>query len=131
MRRFTMAAVFAAIAALSIPVAWAAQGHGHSHKGGQEQKIGNLEAELVVKGKEIALYINDKNDKPVDAKDYKASAEILAKDGKKVVELSPSGGNKLSATFDFTVEGKFRATVTLANANAEIGKGRYNLDVGK
>jgi nitrogen fixation protein FixH len=105
--------------------------HGHSHKGGQEQKIGAYEAELVVKGKEISLYINDKNDKPVDAKAFKASAEVLAKDGKKTVELLPVGGNRLTANYDFAVEGKVRATVTLAQSGAEIGKGRYNLDVGK
>jgi len=106
-------------------------GHGHSHKGGQEQKIGGYEAELVVKGKEISLYLNDKNDKPVDAKGFKASAEVLAKDGKKQVELSPAGGNRMAASYDFAVEGKFRATVTLASGGTEIGKGRYNLDIGK
>jgi len=128
-----MIAAACASLALASPVAWAAQGHGHghSHKGGQEQKIGSYEAELVVKGKEIALYINDKDDKPVDAKTFKASAEVLAKDGKKLVELAPAGGNKLAATYDFAVEGKFRATVTLANAGAELGKARYNLDIGK
>ena len=129
------ARTFALVSALSMAgatAAWAqTHGHGHSHKGGQEQKIGMYEAELVVKGKEISLYLNDKNDKPVDAKGFKANAEILAKDGKKQVELAPTGGNRMAATYDFAVDGKFRATVTLASGGNEIGKGRYNLDIGK
>lgn len=129
------ARTFALVAALTAAGATVAgaqtHGHGHSHKGGQEQKIGVYEAELVVKGKEISLYLNDKNDKPVDSKGFKASAEILAKDGKKQVELTPAGGNRMAASYDFAVDGKFRATVTLANGGNEIGKGRYNLDIGK
>jgi nitrogen fixation protein FixH len=133
MSRRTMVLALCAGLVLASPAVHAAQGrgHGHSHRGGQEVRIGAYEAELVVKGKEITLYVNDKDDKPVDTKGLKASAEVLAKDGRKIVELAPAGGNKLAATYDFVVEGKFRATVTLASAGAEIGKGRYNLEIGR
>jgi nitrogen fixation protein FixH len=110
-------------------VAWA-QDHGHSHHGGQEIKIGNYQAELVVKGADVALFVNDAKDQKVDASGLTATAVVLAKGNQqKTIQLVPAGENKLAAKIDFPVEGKFRATVTLKNAGGELGKGRYNLDV--
>jgi nitrogen fixation protein FixH len=107
-----------------------AQGHAHSHHGGQEVKIGAYEAELVVAGSEITLYVHDAKDQKVDASGFSATAVVLAKGSQqKSVDLAPAGENKLTGRFDFPVEGKFRATVTLKTASGEVGKGRFNLDV--
>lgn len=112
-------------------VAWA-QGHGHSHHGGQEVKIGAYEAELVVKGADVTLYLNDNKDQEVDSSKFSATAIVLAKGNQqKTVELVPGGENKLVAKIDFPVEGKFRATVTLKTASGEVGKGRYNLTTSR
>ena len=108
-----------------------AQG-GHSHvaaNGGQIQQIGAYEAELVVKGADVMLYIVDKQEKKVDAAKFSATAVVLAADNQqKTVEMSPSGENRLAGKIDFPVTGKFRATVTLKSGTAEAGKGRYSLD---
>jgi hypothetical protein len=104
--------------------------HGHSHHGGQEVKIGAFEAELVVKGSDVTLYVNDAKDQKIDASAFSATAVVLAKGNQqKTIELKPAGDNKLATTIDFQVDGKFRATVTLRNAAGEVGKGRYNVDV--
>ena len=111
-----------------------AQGSGHAHShaapnGGQIQKIGSYEAELVVKGSDVVLYVTDENDQKVDASKLSAMAMVLAKGNEqKAVELKPAGDNKLGGRADFPVEGKFRATVTLKGGSNEIGKARYNLD---
>jgi hypothetical protein len=105
-----------------------ARAHGAEH-GGQIQKIGAYEAELVVKGKEVSLYLTDKDEKKPAAGQFKASVMVLAADGQKTIELVPASGNRLSGQYDFAVAGKFRATVTLAGPSGEIGKGRYNLDL--
>lgn len=111
--------------------AWA-QGHGHSHHGGQEVKIGTYEVELVVKGSDVSLYINDAKDQKVDASGFSATAVVLAKGNQqKSVTLMPAGDNKLAGKIDFAIEGKFRASVTLKTAAGEVGKGRYNLDVSR
>lgn len=106
--------------------------HSHSHaapNGGQIQKIGKYEGELVVKGSQATLYIVDEAEKKVDSSSMSASAVVLAKGNQqKTVELKPSGDNKLAGTVDFPVEGKFRATVTLRTAAGDIGKARYSLD---
>jgi hypothetical protein len=112
------------------PAAALAQGQGHSHHGGQEVKIGKFEAELVVKGTEVTLYVNDANDQKIDATGFTATAVVLAKGNQqKTISLAPAGENKLGGKIDFPIEGKFRATVTLKNSSGEIGKGRYNVDV--
>jgi nitrogen fixation protein FixH len=99
---------------LAAPGFAGAQGHAHSHHGGQEVKIGTYEAELVVAGSEITLYVNDAKDQKVDAAGFTATAVVLAKGNQqKTVDLAPAGENKLVGKFDFPVEGKFRATVTL------------------
>lgn len=120
-----------AIVALSYPAL--AQGHAHSHaaaNGGQIVNIGNLEAEMVVRGNEISLFLTDSKDMKVTAAPYSASAVVLAKGNEqKTVELTPSGDNRLAGKFDFPIEGRFRATVTLKGKDGEIGKGRYNTDI--
>jgi hypothetical protein len=116
---------------LGAAAAWA-QDHAHSHQGGQEVKIGSYHAELLVKGSDVTLFVNDAKDQKIDASGFTATAVVLAKGNQqKTVQLVPAGDNKLAGKIDFAVEGKFRATVTLKNAGGELGKGRYNLDVAR
>ena len=114
------------------PLAATAQNkHGHSHaapNGGQIQQIGPYEAELVVKGGKLFLYVVDEKENKVDASKLTASAMVLAKDGQKPVELKPAGGNMLVAESLPATDGKLRATLTLSENGKELGKGRYNLD---
>ena len=91
-------------------------------------KIGAYEAELVVKGSDVTLYLNNEKDEKIDASGFTATAVVLAKGNQqKSLELAPAGENKLVGKIDFPIEGKFRATVTLKTASGEVGKGRYNL----
>jgi hypothetical protein len=124
-KRWTLAALLVLAPAFAL-----AQDHGHSHHGGQEVKIGKYEAELVVKGTFVTLYLNDANDSKIDASGFSATAVILASGNQqKTIELKPAGENKLAGAFDFRVDGKFRATVTLKSSAGEVGKGRYNLEM--
>lgn len=118
-----------AIIALSYPAL--AQGHSHAApNGGQIVNIGKLEAEMVVRAGEISLFLTDSKDMKVDASSYSAAAVVLAKGNEqKTVELTPSGDNRLAGKFDFAIEGRFRATVTLKGKDGEIGKGRYTTDI--
>ena len=125
-----IAAAFAFVLVL-VPSGAFAQTHGH--QGGQTQIIGPYEVELVAKGTEVTLFILDKKDQKVDAAALSGTAEVLAKDNeRKTLTLKPAGDNKLAAKIEFPVEGKFRATVTLRNAQGgEVGKGRYAVDVAR
>lgn len=115
-----------ALGLLFVPGAALAQSHGH--QGGGTQKIGAYEGELVVKGREVTLFLMDENDKKLDASKLRGTAVVLAKGNEqKTVELTPAGENKLAGKVDFPVEGKFRATVTVLSGSAEVGKARYSL----
>lgn len=120
-------------AAFAVSASAQAQTHGHSHaapNGGQIQRIGKLEGELVVKGSDVMLYVVDEKERKVDASKLSATAVVLAKGNEqKTVELKPMKDNMLSGKAEFPVEGKFRATVTLKSGAAEVGKGRYSIDV--
>lgn len=121
------------LSALFAPGAAYAQGKAHSHaapNGGQIQQIGVYEGELVVRGSDVMLYVVDEKEQKVDASKLSATAVVLAKGNEqKTVELKPAKDNMLTGKADFPVEGKFRATVTLKSGSAEVGKGRYNVDV--
>lgn len=128
----TRIASLALAAGLSCTVPGSAFAQAHSHtapNGGQIQKIGSYEGELVVKGSDVTLYVVDGDEKKVDAAPLSASATVLAKGNvQKTVELKPAGENRLVGRIDFPVEGKFRATVALRTASGEAGKARYSLD---
>lgn len=108
-------------------------GHTHAHHGGQAQKIGRYEAELVVRGADVTLHVLDEADRPVDASRFAASAQVLASGNQqRTVELRPAGENRLAGRVDFRVDGRFRATVTLREAGgAELGRARYSLDAAR
>lgn len=108
-----------------------AQAHSHAApNGGQIINVGKFELELTVKGQEINLYLTDEKEQKVDAGLFKATALVLAKGNQqKSIELLPAGGNRLTAKYDFAIDGKFRATITLITKDSEVGKGRFNLDV--
>lgn len=125
-------AFLALVAGLSGMVAVSAVAQGHSHaspNGGQIQKIGSYEGELVLKGSDVTLYVVDGDEKKVDAAPLSATATVLAKGNvQKTVELKPAGDNRLTGKVDFPIEGKFRATVALRTPSGEAGKARYSLD---
>lgn len=129
---FVTRGFLAASAALMLSGGGVMAQSGHSHaasNGGQIQQIGAYEAELVVKGADLILYIVDKQEKKVDAAKFSATAVVLAADNQqKTVVMSPSGENRLAGKIDFPVTGKFRAAVTLKSGTAEAGKSRYSLD---
>ena len=64
---------------LITPGAAYAQAHSHAApNGGQIQNIGKYEAELVVKGNEVSLFVVDEKEQKVDASKLAATAVVLA-----------------------------------------------------
>jgi hypothetical protein len=128
MKRLLLGLTF--IVTWGVPTA-IAQAHSHAApNGGQLRQIGPYEVELVLRGSDVILFVVDEQEQRVDASKLSASAVVLAKGNEqKTIELAPMKDNVLSGRMDFAVDGKFRATVTLKSGAAELGKGRYNVDV--
>ena len=102
MRRRTVTSLAACFAAL--PQLVYAQGHSHTHHGGQVQKIGRFKAELVVRGAEITLHLLDERERPVDTVGLSALATVLARGNEqRAVEMRPAGDNRLADRVDFPV----------------------------
>ncbi len=120
----------------TIPPTALAQGHTHGsgghaqgHHGGQIQKIGSYEAELVRRGPELLLYLTDEADRPISPSGFTASAVVLARGNEqRAVELTPGPENRLAGRLDFPIDGRLRATVTLRQGTAEVGRARYTLE---
>jgi hypothetical protein len=104
----------------SEPVASVGVAHGNDEEHGRDGQHDKVQH----------LHVLDDKDQKVDATKFSATAIVLAKGNEqKTVELKPANDNVLSGKADFSVDGKFRATVTLKSGTAEIGKGRYNIDL--
>jgi hypothetical protein len=67
---------------------------GHSHaapNGGQIQRIGAYEGELVVRGPEVMLYVVDEKEQKVDASKLSATALVLAKGNEQKSDSTQAG----------------------------------------
>jgi hypothetical protein len=93
MRHILLAAVAALWATTSL-----AHGPDKGRNGGVQVDAGNHHIELVAKDTTLAVYLYDRNDKPIDAQGVKATG-IFVIDGKSQrIELKPDGVNRLAGT---------------------------------
>ena len=115
--------LFSLILALAtvVPVAWASDKHG-----GHEVEVGKFHVELVVKDKDLALYVRDEADKAIDAKSVKATANVLSGKDKATVELAPSGDG-LKGQAPFSVQKNAKVVVTFSVAGAKSQQARFSL----
>ena len=75
-----------------------AHGPSKGPNGGRQVDAGDYHVEMVAKDTQLAVYLRDDNDKPVDAKGFKATG-IFVVDGKpQRIELKTESANKLTGT---------------------------------
>lgn len=80
------AAVLAAALGMT-PAVYAADKHG-----GHEVEVGKYPVALVVKDRDVSVYVRDQADKPVDPKTVKASANVLSGKDRAAVRLALGAG---------------------------------------
>lgn len=99
--------------ALAPGVAWA---HGEappaSH-GGTMQEAHEMWLELVVRNKDVTLYVLDEAKRPVPATEVSGTVTVLAGGKMHKVELSPAQGNSLHGELPVEVTGRVVATASL------------------
>lgn len=102
----------------------------HAHKsphGGIVASVGSqYHFELVVKAKELNLYVLDAKEKILPLKDVTGTIVVLIGKEKKLLKLSPSG-EYMKAEHDFVKVEKLTAVATL-NINGESQTGRFSYD---
>jgi hypothetical protein len=84
--------------AAALLIAGNAYAHGPAKgtNGGPQVDAGDYHVELVAKDTALSVYINDKDDKPVDAKGFKATGLFVVSGKPQRIELKPETTNKLT-----------------------------------
>ncbi len=111
---------------LAVALSVAATGWAAYKHGGHEVSAGKYHVELVAKDKDLALYVRDQGDKPIDPKSVKATANVLSGKDKATVELA-AGGDKLSGQVPFNVAKDAKVIVTFSVAGGKSEQARFSL----
>ena len=96
------------------------------HNGGLRVDAGAYHAELLVDGTtNVAVFLSDVNDKPIPAKDFKASA-ILVIDGKtQRFPLTPAEGSKLIGTAPAAVKPGVKGAIQLTAPDGATAQAKF------
>lgn len=133
MIRYVFAALVATAVPAGLPTAAMAATEGHRHKegekgphGGVMQDIAGYEAELVMEGNKVTLYLIDHaTNKAVQTDGMKASVLLVQGTTRKgTITLNPAG-DKLEGTGE--VPAGSDAVISLRLANGKSGQARFEL----
>lgn len=122
------ALLFAAITTFSLTVT-AAEKHddAHAKHGGVAVEAGTYHVELVAKGKSLTFYVNGHDDKPVDIKAAKATANVFSGKDKGTVTLAASGGNMMKGEIPFSIGSDAKIVVSFTLAGKKTEQARFSL----
>ena len=87
--------------------------HPPGPKGGVLADAGAFHVEIMFKGGVMLTYLYDSENRPVPAKDVKASATVLAKGRQFRVTLAPSGPNELKGEAKLPADPEAKSIVIL------------------
>jgi len=118
------------IAALSLASSpnFAADKHDHAKRGpngGEVVDAGPYHVELVVKGQELAVYVQDDKQGKVAVKEAKATATVMSSGGKTTITLAPAGDNLLKGTGKFEQKDDMRVLVSLTLPGKSAQQARF------
>ncbi len=121
-------ALTAAALLMVAPVAFT-QGHGHGDKkgpnGGPIQDVVGIEAELVVAGRILTVYLHDEAGKSVPATGYSGSALVGTEQARQVIQLAPGNGNVLSGTAPTAIPPGARVTLQIKDPSGKSGQAKF------
>lgn len=116
------AALFLVLALSLAGPALAADKHG-----GHEVEVGKYHVELIVKDKELSLYVRDQKDKPIDPKTVKATANVLSGKDKANLQLAAAGQEMLTGQAPFSIRKDAKVIVTFTVADGKSEQARFSL----
>lgn len=122
-------ALLFAVTTLCTSPAMAADKHddAHAKHGGVAVEAGTYHVELLAKGKSLTVYVSDHNDKPVDVKGAKATANVFSGKDKGTVTLAVSGANAMSGEAPFTIATDAKVVVSFTLAGKKTEQARFTL----
>lgn len=102
--------------------------HDHGKRGpngGEVVDAGPYHLELVVKGQELSLYVQDNKHGKVAVKEAKATATVMSSGSKATVTLAPTGDNVLTGAGKFEAKEDLRVLVSLALPGRPAQQARF------
>lgn len=116
-----------ATAILAVALGAATSIYASDKHGGHEVEVGKYHVELVVKDRDLSLYVRDQADKPVNPKTVKASANVLSGKDKATVQLAPGASEALSGQAPFSVAKNAKVIVTFSVDGGKSEQARFSL----
>jgi hypothetical protein len=104
-----------------------AMAHGPSKgpNGGAHVDAGSYHLEMVAKGTSLTVYLNDKEDKPVEARGHKATG-IFVIDGKpQRIELKADSDNRLTGTASLPLPASLKGVVQITLPTGKTVQGKF------
>jgi hypothetical protein len=105
--------MFVLISALALGATAYAHGPEKGTNGGRLVDAGDYHVELVAKDNALAVYISDEDQKPVDAKGFKATGIFVVGGKAQRIELNPETANKLSGTASVPLPANLKGAVQI------------------
>ena len=81
--------------------------------GGQVQEAAEHWVELVVRGDQVTVYVNEADNKPLPAKEWTGKATVLASNKTEAVALEPAEGNSATGKLAAPATGRVTAVLQL------------------
>jgi hypothetical protein len=108
MKRILLAITTALLATTAL-----AHGPNKGPNGGTQVDAGDYHVEMVAKDTQLAVYLRDDNDKPVDAKGFKAVGIFLVEGKPQRIELKADSANTLTGTASVSLPATLKGTVQI------------------
>lgn len=120
--------LLAAALTLALAPAAFAQGHGHGGKGpngGPMQDVVGIEAELIVTGQKLTVYLYAEDGKPVPATGYTGSVLAGAGQARQIVPLTTAAENTLTGAAGAVIPQGTQITLQLKNPAGKSGQAKF------
>ena len=101
------------IAAALISATAFAHGPDKGANGGPQVDAGDYHVEMIAKGTQLAVYLRDDKDKPVDAAGFKATGIFVVAGKPQRIELKPESANKLVGTSSVALPATLKGVVQI------------------
>jgi hypothetical protein len=102
-----------------------AHGPAKGTHGGPQVDAGDYHVELVVKGTVLTVYLKDKDDKPVDAKDHKGIGIFVVAGKPQRIELKSAGPNELTGTSAVALPTSLKGTVQITAPGGQTVQAKF------
>lgn len=113
------------LAALVIATAAAAHGPGKGPNGGAQVDAGDYHVEMVATDTTLAVYLRDRDDKPVDAGGIKAVGILVVAGKPQRIELKPEGANKLTGVSTVALPGAPKGAVQITLPSGKTVQAKF------